>query len=60
MPAVACATCLDTAFGDRGFNAALLALMATPFVVAAVIGGVIAWAGVGRRSDDASKEGPRC
>ncbi len=50
MPAVACATCLEAADRDRGFNPALLGLMLMPFAVAAVIGGVIAWSGVGRPS----------
>ena len=40
---LACAVCLDTAFGDRGFNVAFVALMATPFAVALALGGVLAW-----------------
>ncbi len=62
VPAAACATCLEAAYGDRGFNLALLGLMLMPFAVAAVIGGVIAWSGVGRRahSRDALEEEPRC
>ena len=39
--ALACATCAASAFGDRTFNWAFLGLMAAPFVVAGVIGGVI-------------------
>jgi hypothetical protein len=41
LEALACATCAASAFGDRTFNWSFLALMATPFVVAGVIGGVI-------------------
>ncbi len=40
----ACATCATSAFGDRTFNWAFLGLMAMPFVVAGVIGGVIVYA----------------
>ena len=39
--ALACATCAASAFGDRTFNWAFLGLMAAPFLVAGVIGGVI-------------------
>ena len=39
--ALACATCAASAYGDRTFNWAFLGLMAAPFVVAGVIGGVI-------------------
>ncbi len=39
--ALACATCAASAFGDRTFNWAFVGLMAAPFVVAGVIGGVI-------------------
>jgi hypothetical protein len=41
LAALACATCAASAFGDRTFNWSFLALMATPFLVAGVIGGVI-------------------
>ncbi len=37
----ACATCAASAYGDRTFSWAFLGLMAAPFVVAGVIGGVI-------------------
>ena len=37
----ACAVCLDSAFGDRGFNWAFVALMLTPFAVAAALAGVL-------------------
>ena len=39
--ALACAACAASAFGDRTFNWAFLGLMAAPFLVAGVIGGVI-------------------
>jgi hypothetical protein len=39
--AAACATCLSSAYGDRTFNWAFLGLLLMPFVVAAVIGGVL-------------------
>lgn len=38
----ACAVCLDSAFGDRGFNWAFVALMLTPLAVAGALGGVLA------------------
>jgi hypothetical protein len=37
----ACSTCAASAYGDRTFSWAFLSLMATPFVVAGVIGGII-------------------
>jgi hypothetical protein len=40
---IACAVCLDAAFGDRGFNLAFVALMLAPFVVLAAVGGALAW-----------------
>jgi hypothetical protein len=40
--AAACAVCLDSAFGDRGFNWAFVALMLTPFAVAGALGCVLA------------------
>jgi hypothetical protein len=40
---LACATCISSAFGDRTFNWAYVGLMLLPFVIVAVIGGVIAW-----------------
>ena len=39
--AAACTVCLDSAFGDRGFNWAFVGLMLTPFAVAAALGGVL-------------------
>jgi hypothetical protein len=61
-PAAACATCLDAAFGDRGFNIALLGLMLMPFAVAAVIAGVLAWNSPRRQRESplAREEGERC
>jgi hypothetical protein len=37
----ACASCLWSAYGDRTFNWAFLGLIIMPFVVVAVIGGVL-------------------
>lgn len=58
----ACAVCLDSAFGDRGFHWAFVALMLTPFAVAAALGGVLACALRRRPADDAvsSTEAPSC
>jgi len=39
--AEACATCIASAYGDRTFNLAFCGLLAMPFAVAAVIGGVL-------------------
>lgn len=50
--AAACAVCLDSAFGDRGFNWAFVALMLTPFAVAAALAGVLARALRRRPVDD--------
>jgi hypothetical protein len=41
--ALACAACVSSAYGDRSFNWAYGMLMLAPFVVAVVIGGVLAW-----------------
>lgn len=60
---IACAVCLDSAFGDRGFNLAFVAFMLTPFVVLAGIGGVFAWLGAvrsRRRPDSRPEEETRC
>ena len=43
LPAWACTWCVSSAFGDRTFNWPYLGLILAPFVVAAVIGGVLAW-----------------
>ncbi len=46
-----CATCISSAWGDRTFNWAYLGLLVLPFVVTAVIAGVLAWsAGYGPRT----------
>ena len=44
VPAVAdaCATCIASPFGDRTYNWPYLGLILLPFVVAAVVGGVLA------------------
>lgn len=39
--ALACASCVSSGVGDRTFNWAFVGLMAAPFVVAGVVGGVI-------------------
>jgi hypothetical protein len=41
--ALACASCASSAYGDRSFNWAYGALMLTPFLVASVIAGILAW-----------------
>ena len=38
----ACATCIGSPFGDRTYNWPYLALILLPFVVMAVVGGVLA------------------
>lgn len=52
-PAAACSACLSSPYGDRTFNWAFLGLLIMPFVVAAVIGGVLAHAYRRRRADRA-------
>jgi hypothetical protein len=39
----ACTWCVSSAFGDRTFNWPYLGLIVAPFLVAGVIGGVLAW-----------------
>ena len=39
--AMACATCLASAYGDRTYNWAFLGLLLMPFLIAAVIGGIL-------------------
>ena len=51
--AAACTVCLDSAFGDRGFNWAFVALMVTPFAVCAGLVGVLARALRQRHVDEA-------
>lgn len=49
--AEACASCVASAYGDRTYNWPYLALILVPFVVGAVIGGVMARvSGVGLRT----------
>jgi hypothetical protein len=40
----ACASCIASAYGDRTFNWAFVTLILMPFGIAAVIGGVLAYA----------------
>jgi len=47
--ASACAVCLDSAYGNRGFSLAFVGLMLAPFAVAAGFAGILAW-GYVRRS----------
>ena len=49
--ALACASCLSSAFGDRTYTWPYYALFAMPFLIAAVVGGVLAYsAGVRPRA----------
>lgn len=41
--AVACATCVSSAFGDRTYNWAYLGLILMPFTVTAVVGLIVAY-----------------
>ena len=41
--ALACPTCVSSAFGDRTYNWAYLGLLVMPFVLTAVVGAIIAW-----------------
>ena len=41
--AVACATCVSSAYGDRTFNWAYLVLLVMPFGVLCAIAGILAW-----------------
>ena len=50
--AAACAVCLGSAFGDRGFNWAFVALMLTPLAVALALGGILVRALRRRPADD--------
>jgi hypothetical protein len=42
--ALACPACLSSAYGDRTFNWAFMGLLLMPFLLAAAIGGVLAYA----------------
>jgi len=42
--ALACPGCLSSAYGDRTFNWAFVGLLIMPFLLAAAIGGVLAYA----------------
>jgi hypothetical protein len=41
--ALACPTCISSAYGDRTFNWAYLWLFTLPFAISATIGGILAW-----------------
>jgi hypothetical protein len=41
--AAACAACVSSAYGDRTFNWAYAVLLLAPFLVAVVVGAVLAW-----------------
>jgi len=41
--AAACASCVASAYGDRGFNWAYIVLLVLPFGVLGAIAGVLAW-----------------
>jgi hypothetical protein len=53
--AMACASCLSSAYGDRTYNVAYLGLILTPFGIVAVVGVVLtrAWRNARRRADQA-------
>ena len=53
--AAACASCINSAYGDRTYNVAYLGLILTPFVVAVAIGAVFTrcwWTARHRASGD--------
>ena len=41
--AAACASCVASAYGDRGFNWAYIMLLVLPFGVLCAIAGILAW-----------------
>ena len=41
--AAACASCVASAYGDRGFNWAYILLLVLPFGVLSAIAGILAW-----------------
>ena len=41
--AAACASCVASAYGDRGFNWAYIMLLVLPFGVLCTIAGILAW-----------------
>jgi hypothetical protein len=41
--ALACPTCVSSAFGDRTYNWGYLGLLLMPFVLTAVVGAIVAW-----------------
>ena len=42
-PALACATCIASPFGDRTYNWAYLGFLVLPFVLLAVVVGILAY-----------------
>jgi hypothetical protein len=42
-PVLACATCIASPFGDRTYNWGYLGLLALPFALLAVVGGILAY-----------------
>ena len=48
--ALACPTCVSSAFGDRTYNWAYLGLLVMPFVLTAVVGAIISCMRTARRS----------
>jgi len=42
-PALACASCLASGYGDRTFNIAYLWMFVVPFAIMLTIGGIFAW-----------------
>lgn len=55
--ALACPGCLSSAYGDRTYNWAFIGLLIVPFVVAAAVGGVFAYAYLRSRSRRAGLPG---
>lgn len=55
--ALACPGCLSSAYGDRTFNWAFIGLLIMPFLLAAAIGGVLAYAYFRSRSRRARLSG---
>ena len=54
--AAACPACVSSPYGDRTYNVAYLGLLLVPFVLALVIGGILAWS-AGYRLDVARLRG---
>jgi hypothetical protein len=41
--ATACPACVSSPYGDRTYNVAYIGLLLVPFLLALVIGGILAW-----------------